>query len=116
MVDADRGFAKLRAPSHERVASRVPPQSDTVASMRIAGVRISAPFARRLAEIVEGSGFDATASKISEAIELQVTTEAPLTADDHEAILVALESRCPPELTRLRLELRDDRRRRERLR
>jgi hypothetical protein len=85
---------------------------DTVAAMRIVGVRIGTPIARLLAEILESAGFDSTAEKIAQAIELQVTTEAPLTTADHEAILVALGSRCPPELSRLRRELLEEQRRR----
>jgi hypothetical protein len=42
--------------------------------MRIVGVRIGAPIARLLAEILESAGFDSTAEKIAQAIELQVTT------------------------------------------
>jgi len=79
--------------------------------MRIVGLRIGAPIARLLAEILDEAGFVDTAGKISEAIELQVTTEAPLTLADHEAILVALGDRCPPELARLRRELLEEQRR-----
>ena len=48
--------------------------------MRIAGLRIAAPAARMLLEILEDAGYAATAARIAEAIALQVTTEAPLTA------------------------------------
>jgi len=79
--------------------------------MRIVGLRIGAPVARLLARILDDAGFAETAGKISQAIELQVTTEAPLTLADHEAILSALGDRCPPELARLRRELLEDQRR-----
>ena len=78
--------------------------------MRIAGLRIGAPVARLLAQILDEAGFAETAGKISQAIQLQVTTEAPLTLEDHEAILLALGGRCPPELGRLRRELLDEQR------
>jgi hypothetical protein len=83
--------------------------------MRIVGVRIGAPIARLLVEILDGAGFGSTAGKVAQAIELQVTTEAPLTTTDHEAILVALGSRCPAELARLRRELLEEQRRRRRM-
>ena len=79
--------------------------------MRIVGVRISAPFARLLVERLEDAGFDGTARKIAQAIEVQVATEAPLTVADHEAILVALEGHCPAGLYRLRGELLEEQRR-----
>ena len=78
--------------------------------MRIVGLRIGAPVARLLVEIVQEAGFDDTAARIAQAIELHVTTEAPLTAADHEAILVALGSNCPASLSRLRRELLDEQR------
>ena len=83
--------------------------------MRIAGVRLQAPVARVLSEILEGEGYHDTASKISDAIERQATTEAPLTIDDHEAILAALGSECPPTLGRLRRELLEEQRRLRRI-
>lgn len=79
--------------------------------MRIVGLRIGAPVARLLVQIVEDAGFDDTAAKIAQAIELNVTTEAPLTTDDHEAILVALGGNCPASLSRLRRELLEEQRR-----
>jgi hypothetical protein len=79
--------------------------------MRIAGLRLSAPIARLLAQILDEAGFVATAGKITQAIELRVATEAPLTIADHEAILAALGDRCPPELYRLRRELLEEQRR-----
>ena len=63
--------------------------------MRIVGLRIAAPIARLLTQVLEEAGFADTAGKVSQAIELQVTTEAPLTAADHEAILVALGQPVP---------------------
>ena len=47
--------------------------------MRIAGLRVGAPVARLLSEIVREAGFEDTAERIEQAIELRVTTEAPLT-------------------------------------
>jgi hypothetical protein len=79
--------------------------------MRIAGLRLGAPVARLLSQILADAGFTDTAARITQAIELQVTTEAPLTLVDHEAILVALGDRCPPELSRLRRELLEEQRR-----
>ena len=79
--------------------------------MRIVGLRIGAPVARLLVDQLEDAGFGSTAAKIAEAIELQVTTEAPLTTADHEAILLALGSNCPASLSRLRRELLEERRR-----
>jgi len=79
--------------------------------MRIVGLRIGAPVARLLVDLLEDAGFGSTAAKIAEAIELQVTTEAPLTTADHEAILIALGSDCPAGLSRLRRELLEERRR-----
>jgi hypothetical protein len=79
--------------------------------MRLAGLRIAAPAARMLQEILEDGGHAATAARIAEAIELRVTTEAPLTAEDHEAILLALGEACPTGLARLRRELLEEQRR-----
>jgi hypothetical protein len=79
--------------------------------MRIVGLRIGAPVARLLVGIVRDAGFEDTAMRIEEAIELQVATEAPLTAADHDAILVALGANCPASLSRLRRELLEEQRR-----
>ena len=79
--------------------------------MRIVGLRIAAPAARMLQEILEDGGPDVAAARIAEAIELRVTTEAPLTAEDHEAILLALGEACPTGLARLRRELLEEQRR-----
>lgn len=78
--------------------------------MRVAGVRLQAPVARLLSEIMRGEGFPATAAKITEAIERQVTTEAPLTAADYQAILETLNRSCPATLYRLHRELLEDQR------
>jgi hypothetical protein len=78
--------------------------------MRIAGVRLGAPVARLLSEILRAEGFPSTADKIADAIERRVTVEAPLTLADHEAILEALTRNCPPTLTRLRQRLDEERR------
>jgi hypothetical protein len=51
-----------------------------------------------------------TADKIADAIERQVTIEAPLTLDDHQAILEALGRNCPSTLYRLRQRLDEERR------
>ena len=83
--------------------------------MRIAGLRLGAAPARLLAGIVRDAGFDETAAKLEQAIELQVATEAPLTWADHEAILVALGDNCPSSLARLRRELLEEQRRMRRL-
>ena len=79
--------------------------------MRIVGLRLGAPVARLLVDILYDAGFDSTGAKIAQAIELQVATEAPLTAADHEAILVALGNNCPATLSRLRRELLEEQRR-----
>ena len=78
--------------------------------MRIAGVPISPQYARLLVGIVERAGFDDTAGKLAQAVDLQVTTEAPLTIDDHETVLAALRAECPSGLYRLRTELDKDHR------
>jgi hypothetical protein len=85
--------------------------SDSVVGVRIVGLRLGAPVARLLVEILQDAGFDRTAAKIARAIELQVATEAPLTPADHDAILAALGSNCPASLARLRRELLDEQRR-----
>jgi len=81
--------------------------------MRIAGVRVSPPYARLLAEIVEQAGYVDTANVLTDAIRLQAI-EAPLTIEDHEAILEALGDNCPSGLARLRRQLLDDQMRRRR--
>lgn len=80
--------------------------------MRIAGARVSPEYARLLHELVERAGFEATAARLAQAIEQRVTTEVPLTIEDHDAILAALEPSCPAGLNRLRTELAKDQRRR----
>jgi hypothetical protein len=80
--------------------------------VRISGARISPEYARLLLDIVERAGFHETAARLAQAIDGGVTTEAPLTVDDHEAILAALEPHCPAGLNRLRTELAKDQRRR----
>jgi hypothetical protein len=79
--------------------------------VRIAGVRLHAPVARLLSEILESEGYPETSARIAQAIELQVTVEAPLTAEDYDAILEVLTRNCPPTLHRLRQELLEDERR-----
>lgn len=79
--------------------------------MRIAGLRVAAPAARLLVGILQDAGYRDTAARIDQAIELQVATEAPLTLEDHEAILVALGESCPTSLARLRRELLEEQRR-----
>ena len=65
--------------------------------------------------MLEGEGYVETAAKVSDAIERGTTVEAPLTLEDHEAILVALGRTCPPTLHRLRNELLEEQRRRRRI-
>jgi len=78
--------------------------------VRIAGLRIAAPAARLLVGILQDAGYQDTAARIEQAIEVQVATEAPLTMEDHEAILEALGNSCPTSLTRLRRELLEEQR------
>ncbi len=78
--------------------------------MRIAGIRISPQYARLLVEILARDGFEGTAARLAQAIDLQVTTEAPLTAADYEAVRAALQGDCPAGLRRLRTELDKDHR------
>jgi hypothetical protein len=83
--------------------------------MRIGGVRVSVQYVRLLAQIVEDAGFDDTAQALADAIRLQAM-HAPLTIDDHEAILTALDGNCPSGLAKLRRALLEEqvmRRRRE---
>ena len=82
----------------------------TVAGVRIAGLRIAAPAARLLVGILRDAGVHDTAARIEQAIELEVATEAPLTVEDHEAILVVLGDNCPSGLSRLRRELLEEQR------
>lgn len=78
--------------------------------MRVAGVRLRAPVARLLSEILAGEGFPDTAARIAEAIERQVTVEAPLTPADYAAILDVLNRNCPSTLHPLyRVLLEDER-------
>ena len=84
-------------------------QSGSVRPVRIAGIRLGAPVARLLSEILESEGYPETAGRIAEAIDMQVTVEAPLTAADHAAIADALGRTCPPTLYRLRTRLVDGR-------
>ena len=85
--------------------------SGSVTSVRIAGVRVDVHFVRLLAQIVEDAGFDDTARALADAIKLHAN-EAPLTIDDHEAILEALGAHCPTGLTTLRRELLEEQMRR----
>jgi len=78
--------------------------------MRVAGVRLQAPVARLLSDLLEAEGYPATARAIATAIEQRVTVEAPLTGADYAAILDALERNCPATLYQLRRALREDRR------
>ena len=73
--------------------------------MRIVGVRLGAPVARLLSEILEAEGYPETAGKIADAIRRQITVEAPLILEDYEAISVVLAQDCPAPLYRLRTEL-----------
>lgn len=78
--------------------------------VRIVGIRLQPEVARLLAEILERNGFPETAGRVVQALELQVTVEAPLTAADYEAILEALGANCPPTLSRLRRQLLENQR------
>ena len=78
--------------------------------MRIVGVRLEPSVARLLSEILRTEGFPATADKIAEAFERQITIEAPLTLADHEAILEVLRRNCPSTLNRLRQRLDEEQR------
>jgi hypothetical protein len=78
--------------------------------MRIAGLRLHAPVARLLAEIVEKEGFPATAAKVTDAIQRGITTEAPLSGADYGAILETLNRNCPPTLYKLHRVLLEDQR------
>lgn len=78
--------------------------------MRIGGVRIQAPVARLLADVLEAEGFAATSGKIDEAIKQRVTTEAPLAPADYQAILDALDRNCPSTLYSLQRRLREEER------
>ena len=89
--------------------------SCSVAAMRIAGVRLGAPVARLLSEILEGEGYPETAGKIADTIERKITVEAPLTLEDYEAISTALGHTCPAPLYRLRTELLEQQRRLRRI-
>jgi hypothetical protein len=82
--------------------------------MRIAGVRLEAPVARLLSEILEREGYPETAGKIADAIKRQ-TIEAPLTLADYEAISTVLGHNCPATLYGLRTELLEQQRRLRRI-
>ena len=78
--------------------------------MRIVGVRLDAPVARLLSDTLRAEGFPSTADKVADALNRQITTEAPLTLDDHQAILDALSRNCPSTLHRLRERLLEEQR------
>ena len=61
-----------------------------------------------LAEILAAEGFPATAAAIADAIDRQITVEAPLTGVDYEAIFETLNRTCPSTLYRLHRALRED--------
>ena len=82
--------------------------------MRIVGVRVGAPVARLLSDILESHGYPETAGKITDAIKLQVTVEAPLTGADYDAIAEALSRTCPAPLYRLRTEVLEQQQRQRR--
>ena len=83
--------------------------------MRIAGMRLGAPVARLLSEILEAEGYPETAGKISDAIARKVTVEVALTLEDYEAISAVLAQDCPAPLYRLRTELLEELRRHRRV-
>jgi hypothetical protein len=78
--------------------------------MRVAGVRLQAPAARLLSQVIAGEGYPDTAGRIGEAIEQGITTEAPLTGADYAVILEVLNRTCPPMLYNLRRNLLEDQR------
>ena len=104
---AARGFPAARpAPTlGARDANAGAGESGSLETVRIAGVRLGAPVVRLLSEILESEGYPETAGKLADAIEQQVTVEAPLTADDYGAIAEALGRNCPATLYRLRAQL-----------
>jgi hypothetical protein len=75
--------------------------------MRIAGVRVSPPAVRLLAQILDDAGYAQTAATLRQGIELQVL-EPALTLEDYQAMLLALGDHCPTSLARLRRELLED--------
>jgi hypothetical protein len=79
--------------------------------MRVAGTRLQPAVARLLAEVLAREGQPSTSARITDAIERGVTTEAPLTPGDYDAILEALERECPSTLYGLRRRLVEDERR-----
>ena len=72
--------------------------------MRIAGVRVSPPSVRLLAEMLDDAGYPATATLLRQGIELQAL-EPAFTLEDYQAMLLALGDQCPTSLARLRREL-----------
>ena len=88
---------------------------DSVEVVRIVGVRLGAPVARLLSQILDSNGYPGTAAKIADAIGRQWTLEAPLTLADHNAIIEALAEDCPTTLHRLRAALLEERRRLRRI-
>jgi hypothetical protein len=78
--------------------------------MRVAGVRLQAPVARLLSDILEAEGHPGTAAAITGAIAQRATVEAPLTGADYQAILETLDRSCPSTLYRLHRALREDQR------
>ena len=74
-------------------------------------MRLGAPVARLLSEILDRRGSPETAAKIADAIDRRWTRETPLTLADHEAIIEALAEDCPTTLHRLRTELLEEQRR-----
>ena len=75
--------------------------------MRIAGMRLGAPVARLLSEILEDEVSE-TAGKIADAIARRVTVNVALTLEDYEAIAEVLAQDCPAPLYRLRTELLEE--------
>jgi len=78
--------------------------------MRIAGARIDVSVAHVLVEVLRTEGYPVTADRIVDALNGQITTEAPLTLEDHQAILAALSRNCPTTLHRLRERLLEEQR------
>jgi hypothetical protein len=78
--------------------------------MRVAGMPLQPEVARLLAQMLDDDGFPDTAARITDAIERQITVEAPLTPADYGAILETLNRTCPPTLYKLRRVLLEDQR------
>jgi hypothetical protein len=82
--------------------------------MRIAGVRLEAPVARLLSEMLVREGYPETGRTIADALKRQ-TIEPPLTLADYEAVSAVLDHNCPATLYGLRTQLLEQQRRLRRI-